>query len=421
MNNKLEVFFLKETDVVLFNHKKVRIEKTKKERLFSSFKDHDSISFQIISRIAENPQLIQFMFLESEPAYSLGSGEMSISFPLILDPSYDYKRRHEREDYKTQHEKLIARHSRTQNESFDLWKPIWDEWTRALASDQSMVRVLTERKINYGRVRKIIDNFFENNPKFSIAQSEQIRLLSHYFYEIQTLGKLQESSKIIKNAEKNCRSLHSTSMDLPHDKQQITSALSKLSKHADFSIESVCMDCWYEKDQLPFIAKFTNTKSVEIIDRCKNCDGTGIVHKINIEFPRSVNSLLLLDSSWLYEVIIGKAISKLAIVKQVYVHKKIQAYEEGRLLKGVEVDVIVITNDNKLYLIEVTKQADTSNIVKNITRKTELFKNAKIPFEKIMYFTSDDKDIHLDTNEARIFQIKHLPRLAKFVEEWISS
>ena len=137
--------------------------------------------------------------------------------------------------------------------------------------------------------------------------------------------------------------------------------------------------------------------------------------------PKILNSLLLLERSWFYEVIIGYAVSKLDFVKNVYIHKKIQAYENGAVKTGVEADVIIITNDNKLFIIEVTKQGDTSNIMKTISRKIDHFKEAGIPYEKIMYFTADKQTKYWDIPKStRVFTIHHLPNLQDFVKEWVS-
>lgn len=419
---KVKPYLLEQQDVVLSNSKKIRIEKTKKERLFEGFKDVDSAGIQIASIIADNPLLTQFMFLESEPSYSLGTGGISTSFPMILDPHYDYNERCKRIDYQEQNKKLDDKHLKSQNDNYSLYQTFLKEWVEALSEDERLIKLMDRRDMTFEKLKEELDAITDNNPKLGKLQSDNLQILSRYSYEAQTLGKLKRFIKSINNAEKNSRSLNSDFLKLPQQKEQISTALSKLAKLVDFSIDSICLDCWYEKDQLPFASSITNTNVIQINERCLNCNGTGLIHKLNMSFPRSLNSLLLLDSSWLYEIIIGYAVSKLDRVKQVFVHKKIQVYENGLVCKGVEVDVTVITNDGKLYLIEVTKQGDTSHIMENISKKIANFEEAKIPFEKIMYVTADNKDMYFDIpKKARIFQIKHLPVLLKFMEEWMDS
>ena len=128
-------------------------------------------------------------------------------------------------------------------------------------------------------------------------------------------------------AEKNSKYLHSEYLQLPQEKKQISTAKSKLAQLVDFSIESVCLDCWFEKDQLPFVSNLTNTNQILVHDQCLNCSGTGIIHKFDMKFPRSVTSLLMMDSSWFYEIIIGYAVSTLDQVKQFFCSQKVQAFE----------------------------------------------------------------------------------------------
>lgn len=362
------------------------------------------------------------MFLESDPSYSLGSGGPSLSFPLILDPSYDYEKKSERGDYKVQNKKLKDRISNSQNELVSLWKHFLDEWEETIVNEPKITNVFRKYRNDHRKISTELADILRNNAKFSTLHSENLQMLSKYQHDVRTLGRLEKTiNGVAKSAKKNARSISHETLKLPQDKQQIFSSLSKLSKYVDFSIDSICLDCWFEQDQMPFVAHLDHTKHVDLQDRCPNCTGTGIIHTINMGLPKSLSLLILLDSSWLYEVIIGSAISKMGFVKHVYVHKKIQAYREGLVQKGVEAYVIIVTNDDKLYMVEVTKQADTSHIVNNITRKIRYFEAASIPFEKMMYFTSDDKSQHLDTDggKARIFQLKHLPHLGRFVKEMI--
>lgn len=201
----------------------------------------------------------------------------------------------------------------------------------------------------------------------------------------------------------------------------ISTALNKLAKYVEFGIDSVCLDCWFEKNQLPFTCRVTNTKSIEIMDQCQQCRGKGLIHKIIISLPKELTSLILLDSSWLYEVVVGYAVAKLDFVKHVYVHKTIQVFNNGVVQQGVEADVAIITNDDKLYIIEVTKQSDTSNIMETINKKITNFEAKQIPYEKMMYFTSDEKERYYDLPKCtRVFSIKHIPAMTKFIQEFIT-
>ena len=151
------------------------------------------------------------------------------------------------------------------------------------------------------------------------------------------------------------------------------------------------------------------------------CSENGIIHKVKITFPTDLNGLLLGETNWLYEVFIGHLISNFDFIKNVYVHKKIQPYENGEVKSGVEVDVIAITNDSKLILIEVTKQRDDSNIREHIETKIKILEKHCIPYDKIIYVTASKADQFYDIKEkhTRIFGMSHIPNLKHFVKCFI--
>ena len=63
-----------------------------------------------------------------------------------------------------------------------------------------------------------------------------------------------------------------------------------------------------------------------------------------------------------------------------YVHKKIQPHDKvGKVQSGVEVDIIAITNDDKLVIIKVTKQHDKNNILEDMGTKIRVLNEYKIP------------------------------------------
>ncbi|MGC2575486.1 MAG: hypothetical protein WA364_28600 [Candidatus Nitrosopolaris sp.] len=88
--------------------------------------------------------------------------------------------------------------------------------------------------------------------------------------------------------------------------------------------------------------------------------------------------MIISDSSWFYEIVIGYAIANLDKVRDVYIHKKINSVIDGNKIDPYEADVIIVTQNNKLFLAEVTVQSDESNLISEISRKCEYLKRAKI-------------------------------------------
>ena len=421
-SDKVIPYLLVEKDIELANGKKIRIVKTKKEIIFQSFKDAESDGSKIALEIAENPILLQFMFLKSEHEYSFfGGGGTSLGFSLILNPSYNFGERMKRADYQDQMKKLEEKNSRSQDEMLEMYRTYMQETMANFSTDNKVSRIMMERNPSYKKLHEAIQESLKENPEYARSYTKQIQGMSKYAYEAQTLGKLKKYIEKIKDAERNAASISGNNLTLPKDVQLISTALNKLSKHVNFTIESLCFDCWFERNLIPFVAKVMNTKGISILEQCQQCKGNNLVQKIEMGMPKVLNSLLLLESSWFYEIVIGFAVSKLDFIKNVYIHKKIQAFDNGNVKKGVEADVIIITNDGKLFIIEVTKQGDTSNIMKTISQKIDNFKDAKIPYEKIMYFTADEQSKYWDIpKNTRVFTIHHLPYLHDFVKEWVS-
>lgn len=137
-------------------------------------------------------------------------------------------------------------------------------------------------------------------------------------------------------------------------------------------------------------------------------------------YPRGLHKILLPDSNWLQEIIIGYALSGLKNVKRIYVHKKIHLsplhQSEG---EGVESDVSLITEDGKLIIIEVTRQNDLDNIIVIADRKIANLKKKNIPFNSICFVTSSVTSDHFIAmkDNAKIFLAHHLKDLPNFVEK----
>ena len=413
-----------ETDIQLFNGKKIRIVKTKKELLFHAFEHPDSIANKISVNISEDPILLKFLFLKSivEPSIDNASGT-TITIPFIFNLEYDFKKSCEsRDDYDRRNSKL--------NEILDTNRSIIQQVFMTVTKDffgEIMYRPKIKRLFK-SRTIPAMDDFDQELSK-SIKNDENIKTnlesfvktIARYSDQTQILSKLKEFTEIASDAQMNCHAIHNDRFRMPDKKNEICTALALLAKDTVFSTESVCLDCWYEKNQLPFSSDISRVTSIKFEEKCPACSENGIIHKVKITFPTDLNGLLLGETSWLYEVFIGYLISSFDFIKNVYVHKKIQPYENGEVKSGVEVDVIAITNDSKLILIEVTKQRDDSNIREHIETKIKILEEHCIPYDKIIYVTASKADQFYDIKEknTRIFGMSHIPNLKRFIKCFI--
>ena len=165
-----------------------------------------------------------------------------------------------------------------------------------------------------------------------------------------------------------------------------------------------------------------NTRHVRLEPRCLNCGGRGLVHKAELVFPKPLGKLLMDSSNWFYELIVGHIAAQIPGVKNVFIHKKIHVYSGGNVSKGAEIDVAITTDDDKLYLVEVTKKSDANAILGDAQRKIDLIRSLNLPFEKMAFVTAGSIDRYADLGpDLRVFSLKHMVCLPDFLGEWISN
>ena len=345
-----------------------------------------------------------------------------ITYPLILEPTYTFEKKlEERGDYKRRYEVLRKTLEQNNNKIREAWSNMLGEFLNTVTDQPRIKQLLTTRsQKSLDGLAQEMTKIVKENDVVNKHVKGNVLALSRYMHEAQILLKLKEYGELSTKAEQNCALLNS-SLKLPDNKEQLCSAIATLAKHAVFSIEAVCLDCWYEHKEYPFTLEMSRVTQIDLPNSCQTCSGKGIIYKISCEFPPGVNSLFLEDSSWIYEVFIGYAISNYNFIKKVYVHKKIQTYEDGKIKSGIEADVVVITNDDKLVIVEVTKQHDISNIHNNIERKIKSLNDFKIPYDKLIYVTASDQNNFFDfsNNNTRVFSLKHLTNLEYFIRDFV--
>ena len=340
-----------------------------------------------------------------------------------MDPQYIFTAKKDRSDYKDQHKKLEALLDESEGGFFLTAQAYQKTFLEEMSNDHNLANLFKySRSTTLAELKKAILTATDRNPRLREIQQKAQKELSKHGSSIRVLSRILECSRLAPAFEANCKALDASYLNLPSDKAQIDTALSKLAGLLHTSIESLCLDCWYEHDQLPFIASMTNTRRAELGSCCLNCGGTGLIHQIVLTLPQFTSKLFLETSNWFYEFLVGHIAAQLAGVKSVYIHKKIQAYSNGDVREGAEIDVAIVTDDDKLYFVEVTTKSDANEILKDAERKIDMFDRLGLPFEKLAFVTAGNTTHYLDLDpRLRVFQLKHLIYLSDFLGEWIGN
>jgi hypothetical protein len=129
---------------------------------------------------------------------------------------------------------------------------------------------------------------------------------------------------ISKAAIKNSMSINQT-VSIPEKMQQILDELSILSKHVYLVTDSTCLDCYFVyNDYPPFVSTTSSVKNMNLANECPRCGKKVLIHTISWDYPESISKLIMPDSCWFYEIVIGYAIANLDKEMFTYIRKLIQ-------------------------------------------------------------------------------------------------
>lgn len=411
------------TDVFLAGGVRVRIERTKNEAFFADFRHADSNSAKIVGLVASNPLLTLLVFLHTVASVS-ANNEASLMIPLILDPTYKFTSNKDRSDYRAQYEKLGKLHDKASEASFTAARSYQDTFMAEIETDHAFAKLLRRGRslLTLAEIKEAIADATGRNPRLREMLDEHRSDMSKHINSMRITNLILAYSDLAPAFESNRQILQSVPLNLPSDKEQIDTALSKFASMLRMATESLCLDCWYEHDNLPFMTSTANTRHVRLEPRCLNCGGHGLVHKAKLVFPQPLGKLLMESSNWFYELIVGHIAAQIPGVKNAFIHKKIHVYSSGNVSKGAEIDVAITTDNGKLYLVEVTKKSDANAILGDAQRKINLFRSLNLPFEKMAFVTAGTIDRYADLGpDLRVFSLKHMVCLPDFLGEWISN
>lgn len=400
----------------LVNGNKINITKTKFEEILISFSDYNSKSNEFVNLVSSDDLLRTFFFLESKvDAETNRMYPSKMNVPIILDPEYDFQNMIEsRQDMKKQLTDITDEHKKSKQELEDLNIGIIGQLFNKFIDDDAVISAFKKQR-DSDQIKKVIENSFkkrENEFKDILAESNQIVEKDRRFKALETITQTINHAKY---AMINSKTLKNCGV-LPLHKDQLEDKLTKLASSStiNFLMEVLCLDCMFKFDHEPFISVAMNLEKISLLDTCPRCNGKGLVHQLVFVFPRGLHKVVLPETNWLHEVIIGYTLAQLPMIKKVYVHKKVSAIIEGVTKSGLQIDVIGITNDDKLVLIEVTSQSDLNNLMVECNNKIKNLKESQISYDLFIYVTSatqleryiplSDKDIMMGINH--IYKIK---------------
>lgn len=235
----------------------------------------------------------------------------------------------------------------------------------------------------------------------------------------------QDISSLINNVVKatnNARVMVKTGM-ISGGPKKLESALNVLSReNCQLSIKCRCLECIFKyRDTNPYFAQVSNPKEILMATECPRCKGKGLVYAVDVGYPAGVSQLMMPNTNWLPEVVIGYALSSLDEVEKVFVHKIIHYSEKGKNLgKGAECDVTLITKDKRLFLVEVSTSQQTAKIQETAHRKVENFKNKGIRFDGFAFVSSDPiiGDFYtLSDKISYVFKASHIRSIETYIRE----
>jgi len=214
------------------------------------------------------------------------------------------------------------------------------------------------KALNTGRkpaISKALDNAFKKHEKEMVELSAKFIEFTGYAYQINSYSILSYFIGNIELAQTNSKIL-SRILNLPSESIRLFSAFNFLASKKVLKVEtqSYCIDCYFKYGEEPYFSYSSNFKEMNLPARCPQCKEPGIFHDVIIRYPIGLHKIVMPQTNWLREIIIGYTLSTLPKVKKVFVHKKVHnAPRNASEGKGVESDVSLITEDNKLILIEL--------------------------------------------------------------------
>ncbi len=375
--------------VGLSGNRNYAITRTRHDPLLSSFNSSDSLSSRFVKLIADNDILRSLFFLDSNKSFQIDDNmPISETIPFVLNPDC-----HLFSTLETTHAEKVAK----VNEANKTLQQLMED-DQSASIYEFMSLIFSDPRVRSAiKTRREPAKISEAIKKVAKSRSSEVRDNFKGAYEaISTFARQRHKYSSIQNAlglkDAACSNgrLIQASMNGSINRSLLCNELSILASSQTLALGSTsfCLSCFFEHDKDSFMSIRTNSGRIEFDERCPNCHGEGMIHTIINQYPRGLHQSVLPESTWLQEIIIGCALSSLDWVDRVYVHKKLHPYSNGSTGHGLETDVILVTSDQRMFLVEVTTQKDTGNVTREFYSKTSKLEKAGIDYDAFVYVTA---------------------------------
>ena len=111
----------------------------------------------------------------------------------------------------------------------------------------------------------------------------------------------------------------------------------------------------------------------------------------------------------------GFSLAGVAHIKTIYIHKKVQPVIAGIEKPGRQIDVLALTDEGKVIVVEVTTQNDLNHIMNEIRQKEKLAE--LFSYDWLVYVTAAPIDRYIPFKEKKsyVLGMKHLLDLEKLL------
>ena len=413
-----------QTQLTLKNGARIQISRSKLDDLLIEFSSPSMQAYKISEEIAQNSIGRCLFFCRSNLNFSImGASQINVVLrvPLLLDYDYDLIYYLQRDDIKRKQEAIKRDLKKYQERLNDFGWSLTRRIFRTIFTDQRLINAI--RTGNPEIIKGTLERVVRPRKKEILEMIREGAKIYPAISELASLERILAYTSIARDAQSNSRAFK-LFVDLKNNPDALFDALRRLANLMQMRIESFCLDCVYRKADLnPYFALVENPKNVKLDSECPKCNGKGLIHQLNIILPFEISQLIFpqprlpLKFDWFNEVLVGFVATKLNFIDSVFVHKKVHLIKNGKVQKGAEVDVTLITENGSLILIEVTRQHNLDNIMNEITRKIERFNNLNIPYSLLFYVTGHEHEhiIPLYGGKVSVLGIKHIYKLEDFL------
>jgi hypothetical protein len=195
-------------------------------------------------------------------------------------------------------------------------------------------------------------------------------------------------------------------------------SLSQLSNIFRISVDSICLECQVCKGY----PEATHIEQVHVGKpdfklRCEKCSGETMYHNLFLEAENYFAPLI--KENIVQELIIGHCIAKIPQIKKVYLHKKVGVLTEQGPEESKQIDILALTNDDKVIVVEVTTLSDWTNIITRERTKEKIFED--FPYDYLFYVTGgmDGRYIPYDDIRTYVLNVSHIPNIDEIISKFL--